>query len=148
MEQEFQVTDKRGTGTKKAPDLTNAQSSMTDEELELLKAQAADDDSRDPRSPVVEVVTYFVVAVHHDGSVSATSEIGMLDQWVPAREATFGDMYGACALVQKDIASSEAAQRTLILMQQQAMAAQAAREGQALQQRLMTPAMPGRGRRG
>lgn len=149
MDQEFIITDKRGGASNGTP--ADAPPVMTEEEkLELLKAQAAADDSRDPRSSGQEVVTYFVIAVHHDGSASATSEIGMLEQWIPQREATFGDMYSACALVQKDITAVETAQRTMLALQQQAMAAMAAKESQAMQQRLMTPGMavPRRGGRG
>lgn len=123
---------------------------MTAEQLDLLREQAAADDStevdpapaddRDGHAGVLDeeiaaappldtrmpVLTAFVVVISHDGNVQATADQSLLEKVVMARTPTFLDMYSAAAHIQKDIAGLETAQRVISGLQQQAEAAQQA----------------------
>lgn len=66
----------------------------------------------------VEVVTAFVVYQTQDGSWMATNDFSKTMKM--SRMASPDEMYGACAIVRKDIAVQETAAHVLMGLQQQA----------------------------
>ncbi|MER5754343.1 hypothetical protein [Streptomyces sp. NPDC002088] len=98
--------------------------SLTDEQREALD-RMADENPPSEDETGTPVTTAFLVAVGLDGAVIATADLTY--QFVPRRGATPDDIYGASAVVQKDLAAMETAQRTQqhMMMVGQAMQRQA-----------------------
>lgn len=97
---------------------------LTPEQREAL-AKMADDNPPGEDEIGTPVTTAFIVAIGLDGAVVATSDL--TQQFVPRRGATPDDIYGAVAVVQKDLTVMETAQRTQqqMMMVGQAMQRQA-----------------------
>jgi hypothetical protein len=76
-----------------------------------------------PNPEARKALTAFLVVVEPDGTSWATNDVNL--DLVLERPPTLGDMYRGCAEVSKDIATSEAAQKTVgLMMQAQAQMAQ------------------------
>jgi hypothetical protein len=97
---------------------------LTPEQREAL-AKMADEHPPGEDEVGTPVTTAFLVAVGLDGAVVATADL--TQQFVPRRGATPDDIYGAVAVVQKDLTVMETAQRTQqqMMMVGQAMQRQA-----------------------
>jgi hypothetical protein len=97
---------------------------LTPEQREAL-AKMADEHPPAEDEIGTPVTTAFLVAVGLDGAVVATSDL--TQKFVPRRGATPDDIYGAVAVVQKDLTVMETAQRTQqqMMMVGQAMQRQA-----------------------
>lgn len=129
------VVDNRG----KAKEQPQPQSNITDADFEVLKAQAAADDStpiHDPnRKPVL---TAFVVVVDYDGNVQANSDLHLLEHVEMSRPATYSDMYAAAGLIQKDIACQETSVRVMQRIAEEAQRAQEAAMSNQMRQQMQS----------
>lgn len=121
MEEEapLRVTDKRGL--RRAEEADGVE--LSEEQLDQLREQAANDDSTPPNPNARMMMTAFLVCVDHLGNVQATGDINTVNDMVLSRQATLADMYSAAGHIQKDISVQESVVRVLGAMQQQAMAA-------------------------
>lgn len=84
------------------------------------------------QDPTIKARTAFLVVVYDSGDVVASPDINLAveREEIPSTD----DMYGACAVVQRDISMQLTAHHTMIAMQQMAMAqAQRLQEAQLLQ---------------
>jgi hypothetical protein len=101
---------------------------LTDAQRAAL-AQMAEDNppGEDEIDGGLKVTTAFLVIVSDDGAVIADSNIAKANELLLQRGATTDDIYGASAVVQKDLAAMETAQRTqqTMMMMGQAMQRQA-----------------------
>lgn len=97
---------------------------LTPEQREAL-AKMAEENPPAEEEIGTPVTTAFLVAVGLDGAVIATSDL--TQKFIPRRGATPDDIYGAVAVVQKDLTVMETAQRTQqqMMMVGQAMQRQA-----------------------
>jgi hypothetical protein len=97
---------------------------LTPEQREAL-AKMADENPPGEDEIGTPCTTAFLVAVGLDGAVIATADL--TQQFVPRRGATTDDIYGAVAVVQKDLTVMERSQRTQqqMMMMGQAMQRQA-----------------------
>lgn len=102
---------------------------LTPEQREAL-AKMADEHPPGEDEIGIPVTTAFLVAIGLDGAVVATADL--TQKFVPRRGATGDDIYGAAAVVQKDLQVAETAQRT----QQQMMAVGQAMQRQAQEAQL------------
>jgi hypothetical protein len=94
-------------------------------EQEAALAKMAEENPPTDEETGTAVTTAFLVAIGLDGAVVATSDLTA--KFVPRRGATPDDIYGAAAVVQKDLTVMETAQRTQqqMMMVGQAMQKQA-----------------------
>lgn len=110
---------------------------LTAEQKAALAKMAEDnpptDEEIDERQPVT---TAYVVVISEDGAVIATHDLTILDTVRPERQATPDDMYGASAVVQKDIMAMETANRTQQSMMQIGAAMQAQAQEAAIRRNL------------
>lgn len=136
MDHDMRVTDKRGTGNPDAY-IGETTQEMTPEDISVLHRQAAQDDSTMPDPNFTPILTAFAVFIDFEGNVQATADLELLNTVELSRAATFPDMYSAAAMIQKDIAGQEIAQRVLTSLQQQAQRSQEALTAAQVQQRLM-----------
>jgi hypothetical protein len=67
----------------------------------------SDDHGHPHEEPVNHVAAAFLVVLHHDGQVTATSDLTQVQGMVTARSATLTDMYSAAAHVQKNVQVQE-----------------------------------------
>jgi hypothetical protein len=111
---------------------------LTPEQEEALARMAEDNPPTDDEiDPGIPVTTAFLVVIGTDGAVVSTHDLSA--DFRPQRQATPDDMFGACAVVQKDIQVMETAQRTQMQMLQMGQAMQAKAEESAIRHRLQLP---------
>lgn len=104
---------------------------LTDEQKAALAAMANENPPAEDETKT-RSTTAFLVIVDADGAVIADANIARAVDLVLDRGATPDDIYGASAVVQKDLAAMETAQRT----QQHMMMVGAAMQRQAQEQQL------------
>lgn len=104
---------------------------MDPEIQEQLEAMAAAHPPEPELPPIPVVTTAFLVVVSSDGQTMATGDLH--HQVIQSRLPSADDIYSACAVIQKDITTTESAMRTQQAMiqygqqmQQQAQAQQLA----------------------
>lgn len=118
---------------------------------------AADPDLQDELDGIDEeleptCLTAFLVIIGPDGAAFGTSDLTKIAEVVPAREAQIADMRRACQEVVHDInaiqMSGQAAQQTVMLMEQRAQEMAEQTQQQKMAQALMKKGItvPGRGR--
>lgn len=131
------IIDNRGKNRGQQPLQPPQFEELTEEQLEALRAQALQDDST-PASPDRQhVLTAFVVMIGHDNTVQATNDLSYLEHVEIAREASFPDMYSACAQIQKDISNQEVAIRVTAQLRAQAAEAQEQLMAAQMRQKMM-----------
>ena len=96
----------------------------------LLEAQAAATDTGPALRPVM---TAFIVIVNQDGSHMAAGDLEIINSISLDRIATADDVYGSCAVVMRDIMTTETAARTQHAMAQMGAAMQQQAQAQQLQ---------------
>jgi hypothetical protein len=129
------IVDNRGKNKNPVPPVQESQ--FTDEQLEALREQAAADDSTPIQNPDFKpVLTAFLVVLGHDGTVSATGDIGLINDLQLSREAVLPDMYSAAAHIMKDVNQQETTIRVLEGLRQQANAAREQMMAERVQQQM------------
>jgi hypothetical protein len=118
--------------TKDAPLHTD---DLTPEQRERL-AQMAEENPPDIDIEGQKVATAFLVIVGEDGAIEADANLGRTQEIVLSRGATADDIYGASAVVMKDISSMETAHRTQQAMMMMGAAMQRQAQEASIRQRL------------
>lgn len=95
----------------------------------------------DPDAPEANCLTAFVVIVGLDGTTAGNSDLGVVAELVPTREADLSDMRRHASEIVHDINSMHAAQQTLALMQSHAVQAAEATQQQRLMSKLQQKGM-------
>lgn len=114
-------------------DLAGERALTQDEAAEMLRLQAAEEQGLD-EAQTYPAVTAFLVVVHHDGSVQATPDVNLIMSL--ERMATVDDMYGALAIVQRDIESSITAKQVVFASQMASKALQEQAQARQMVDRL------------
>ncbi len=109
---------------------------LTTEQRERLAKMAEESGVDLTASEGRKVATAFIVIIGEDGAVEAHSNIALAHDLVLTRGATPDDIYGASAVVQKDITSMETAHRTRQAMMMMGAAMQHQAQEAAIRQRL------------
>jgi hypothetical protein len=108
---------------------------LTDEQRAAL-AKLADANPPGEDETHTKVTTAFLIVVGADGAVIADADLTRSAELVLERGATPDDIYGAAAVVQKDLAAMETAQRTQQAMMMMGQAMQQQAQEAALRKRL------------
>lgn len=122
----------------------------SDGEAEYHIHPATDPDEAQELEPTC--ITAFLVIIGPDGAAFGTSDLTKIAEVIPAREAQIADMRRACQEVVHDInaiqMSGQAAQQTVMLMEQRAKDMAEQTQQQKMAQALMKKGItvPGRGR--
>jgi hypothetical protein len=108
---------------------------LTPEQRERL-AKMAEENPPDIAIEGQKVTTAFLVIIGEDGAIEADANLARTHDIVLSRGATADDIYGATAVVMKDIETMETAQRTQQLMMMMGAAMQRQAQEASIRQRL------------